>query len=134
VRVVDEAETPRGGQVEVAGAGLRPAGLQAWLRVTDPLPDDQHTHACALVYMSDLTLSHAIVRPHGGFTSRMALTSLDHAAWFHRPFRADEWLLFDQSSPSAAHERGLAIGEVFDTEGVLVATIVQEALLRAARP
>lgn len=117
------------------GAGMAaPARLRAWLRVTEKLPDDQHTHACALVYMSDLTLSHSIMGPHGGLANGMALTSLDHAVWFHRPFRADEWLLFDQGSPTASNARGLAFGEFFDTDGVLVATVVQEALVRPIRP
>ncbi|WP_238441186.1 acyl-CoA thioesterase II [Frankia sp. AgW1.1] len=116
------------------GSGLTaPARLRAWLRVTEKLPDDQHTHACALVYMSDLTLSHSIMGPHGGMAGGMALTSLDHAVWFHRPFRADEWLLFDQGSPTASNGRGLAFGEFFDTDGILVATVVQEALVRPVR-
>jgi acyl-CoA thioesterase II len=115
------------------GSGTAPAQLRAWLRVTEKLPDDQHTHACALVYMSDLTLSHTILGPHGGLAAGTQLTSLDHAVWFHRPFRADEWLLFDQVSPTAAGARGLARGEVFDSDGVLVATVVQEALVRPPR-
>jgi acyl-CoA thioesterase-2 len=63
----------------------------------------------------------------------MRMTSLDHAVWFHRPFRADEWLLFDQASPTASDARGLAFGEFFDTDGILVATVVQEALVRPLR-
>jgi acyl-CoA thioesterase-2 len=117
----------------VGGSEGTPARLRAWLRVTEKLPDDQHTHACALVYMSDLTLSHTILVPHGGMSSGMALTSLDHAVWFHRPFRADEWLLFDQASPTAEGARGIAFGEFFDSRGVLVATVVQEALVRPPR-
>jgi acyl-CoA thioesterase-2 len=115
------------------GGRPAPARMQAWLRVTDTLPDDQHTHACALVYMSDLTLSHSVLRPYGGVGQGMQMTSLDHAVWFHRPFRADEWLLFDQESPTAANARGLAIGEFFDAAGTLVATVVQEALVRPTR-
>ncbi|WP_045875415.1 acyl-CoA thioesterase domain-containing protein [Pseudofrankia sp. DC12] len=115
------------------GSGTAPARLRAWLRVTEKLPDDQHTHACALVYISDLTLSHSIMGPHGGLAGGMTLTSLDHAVWFHRPFRADEWLLFDQGSPTASNGRGLAFGEFFDTDGILVATVVQEALVRPIR-
>jgi acyl-CoA thioesterase-2 len=65
--------------------------------------------------------------------SRIQLTSLDHAVWFHRPFRADEWLLFDQASPTAEHARGLATGELYTQDGVLVATVVQEALIRVPR-
>jgi acyl-CoA thioesterase II len=115
------------------GSGTAPPRLRAWLRVTERLPDDQHTHAAALVYMSDLTLSHSIMGPHGGMGGGMATTSLDHAVWFHQPFRADEWLLFDQGSPVAANARGLAFGEFFDRDGLLVATVVQEALVRPIR-
>ena len=138
VRVIPPAadHPPHGAAVEgyaPATDGAQPARMRAWLRVTETLPDDQHTHACALVYMSDLTLSHSILVPHGGFRHGMQLTSLDHAVWFHRPFRADEWLLFDQESPSAANARGLALGEIFDAAGTLVATVVQEALVRPPR-
>ena len=132
VRVVPDlgVEDTRADNSPAGDSPAPPARLRAWLRVTEPLPDDQHTNACALVYMSDLTLSHSILAPYGGLSSGMMLTSLDHSVWFHRPFRADEWLLFDQASPSAANARGLAFGEVFDTQGVLVATVVQEALTR----
>lgn len=115
------------------GPSPAPGRLRTWMRVTDALPDDQHTHACALVYMSDLTLAHTTLRPHGGYRAGVQLTSLDHAVWFHRPFRADDWLLFDQSSPTAANARGLAVGEVYDTRSTLVATVVQEALIRLPR-
>jgi acyl-CoA thioesterase-2 len=82
--------------------------------------------------MSDLTLLHASLVPH---TDRVhprdvQLASLDHAMWFHRPFRADEWLLYDQVSPSATGARGLSIGRIFDADGVLVATAAQEGLVR----
>ncbi|MDT3438251.1 MULTISPECIES: acyl-CoA thioesterase II [unclassified Pseudofrankia] len=140
VRVVSPADQPaatgEAGEravTPIGGSQPAPARMRAWLRVTEKLPDDQHTHACALVYMSDLTLSHSILSPHGGVGHGMQLTSLDHAVWFHRPFRADEWLLFDQESPTAASARGLAVGEFFDAAGTLVATVVQEALVRPAR-
>ncbi|ONH24819.1 acyl-CoA thioesterase [Pseudofrankia asymbiotica] len=140
VRVVSPADQPAatseageqpGGPVD--GSQPAPARMRAWLRVTEKLPDDQHTQACALVYMSDLTLSHSIRGAEGGAGQGMQLTSLDHAVWFHRPFRADEWLLFDQESPTASGARGLAVGEFFDAAGTLVATVVQEALVRPAR-
>jgi acyl-CoA thioesterase II len=104
-----------------------PALAQVWLRTAGPLPDDPSLHKSVLAYMSDLTLLSASLVPHPGQTVR---ASLDHAMWFHRPFRADEWLLYDQVSPSASGARGLSIGRIFDRHGVLVATAVQEGLVR----
>jgi acyl-CoA thioesterase-2 len=125
--------------VRFAGAsypGTQPPGLQdprhpavtrVWMRTAGQLPDDPVLHKAALAYMSDLTLLSASLVPHPGETVR---ASLDHAMWFHRPFRADEWLLYDQVSPSASGARGLSIGRIFDQRGVLVATAVQEGLVR----
>jgi acyl-CoA thioesterase-2 len=109
-----------------------PAVARVWMRAAGPLPDDPGLHRCLLAYMSDLTLLHASLVPH---TTRLSTgdfqrASLDHAMWFHRPFRADEWLLYDQISPSATGARGLSIGRIFDAAGVLVATAVQEGLVR----
>jgi acyl-CoA thioesterase II len=104
-----------------------PALAQVWMRTAGPLPDDPVLHRAVLAYMSDLTLLSASLVPHPGQTVR---ASLDHAMWFHRPFRADSWLLYDQVSPSASGARGLSIGRIFDQSGVLVATAVQEGLVR----
>jgi acyl-CoA thioesterase-2 len=104
-----------------------PAVTRVWMRTAGQLPDDPVLHKAALAYMSDLTLLSASLVPHPGETVR---ASLDHAMWFHRPFRADEWLLYDQVSPSASGARGLSIGRIFDQRGVLVATAVQEGLVR----
>ncbi|MFF0387455.1 acyl-CoA thioesterase [Kitasatospora sp. NPDC004615] len=111
-----------------------------WLRTASRLPaDDPLLQVCALTYLSDLTLAsttalHLQPHPvHRVTESRVALASLDHAMWFHRPFRADEWLLFAQRSPSAADGRGLAMGEFYDRDGALVASAVQETLLRELR-
>ncbi|MFJ6214164.1 acyl-CoA thioesterase [Streptomyces sp. NPDC092296] len=108
-----------------------------WLRAAAPLPaDDPLLHVCALTYLSDLTLASTTAMhlqpPRFRRTEppRLTLASLDHAMWFHRPFRADEWLLFAQRSPSSSDGRGLAIGEFYDREGALVASAVQEALIR----
>ncbi|WP_035796002.1 acyl-CoA thioesterase [Kitasatospora mediocidica] len=110
-----------------------------WLRSRSPLPpDDQLLQVCALTYLSDLTLASTtalhLQRPRLQRTeppaTTVTLASLDHAMWFHRPFRADQWLLFAQRSPSAADGRGLALGEFYDRDGVLVASAVQETLLR----
>jgi acyl-CoA thioesterase-2 len=104
-----------------------PALAQVWMRTAGPLPDDAALHKCVVAYMSDLTLLSASLVPHPGQTVR---ASLDHAMWFHRPCRADDWLLYDQVSPSASGARGLSIGRIFDRQGVLAATAVQEGLVR----
>ncbi|WP_369125685.1 acyl-CoA thioesterase [Catenulispora rubra] len=108
-----------------------PERRQVWLRTSAPLPDDPHLHTAVLAYVSDLTLlSTTLIRhkllPH----KEVQIASLDHAIWFHRPARADQWLLYDQASPSASGARGLATGRLFTREGTLVATVVQEGLLR----
>jgi acyl-CoA thioesterase-2 len=105
-----------------------------WLRANGELPDDPLLHVCLMTYASDLTLLDSVLRRHGlswadGQTSG---ASLDHAMWFHRPFRADRWLLYDQESPAAAGARGLARGQVFTEEGELVVSVVQEGLVRTA--
>ncbi len=112
-----------------------------WLRTGTPLPsDDPLVQVCALTYLSDLTLAATTalhLQPHRfqrSGPSRVTLASLDHAMWFHRPFRADDWLLFAQRSPSASDGRGLAMGEFYNRDGFLVASAVQETLLRQHRP
>jgi acyl-CoA thioesterase-2 len=122
----------------------RQAGVEeqyVWLKSASPLPgDDPLLHVCALAYLSDLTLASTaamhLQRPRAERKgpSTISLASLDHAMWFHRPFRADEWLLFAQRSPSAADGRGLAQGEFYTRDGLLVASVVQEALVRERRP
>ena len=104
-----------------------------WLRAADRLPDSDVLHRCVLAYMSDLTLLHAGLVPHKVDIERTVRASIDHAMWFHRPFRADEWLLYDQVSPFAGGGRGLSIGRLFDVNGVLVATAMQEGLIRDLR-
>ena len=107
-----------------------------WVRVTDPLPDDPLLHVCLMTYISDLTLLETVVLRHGvGWVDgRTAASSLDHAMWFHRPFRADQWLLYAQESPIAAGGRGLARGQVFTADGDLVVSVVQEGLIRITDP
>ena len=109
-----------------------PAAARLWLRAAGKLSDDQCLHTGVLTYASDLTLLGATLVPHGRVlgTPGIQTASLDHAMWFHRPFRADEWLLYDQVSPSASGARGLAIGRIFTAEGVLAASVVQEGLIR----
>lgn len=109
-----------------------PAVARLWMRAGGALPDDDVLHRALLAYMSDLTLLHASLVPHEDKVTPEDLVraSLDHAMWFHRPFRADEWLLYDQVSPSASGARGLSVGRIFDARGALVATAVQEGLIR----
>jgi acyl-CoA thioesterase-2 len=107
-----------------------PALARMWLRANDRLPDDDALHRCLLAYMSDLTLLHASLVPHQVSIDSIQRASIDHAMWFHRPFRADEWLLYDQVSPSASGARGLSFGRLYNADGVLVATAAQEGLIR----
>lgn len=108
----------------------RPPTHQMWLRANGRLPDDALLHACLVAYASDMTLLDTIMLPHGLIWTEGSQASLDHAMWFHRPFRADEWLLYDQRSPSAAGALGLATGTLFTREGSLAVSVVQEGLLR----
>ena len=103
-----------------------------WMRANGPLPDALPLHQCVLAYASDFTLLDTALIAHGklSFDRDIQLASLDHAMWFHRPFRADEWLLYAQDSPSAYGARGLARGSVFTRDGVLVASVAQEGLTR----
>lgn len=105
---------------------------RVWMRIDGTLPDSPLLHACALAFASDLTLLDAILSVHGEVwgPGGMVGASLDHALWFHRPFRADEWFLYDCSSPSASGARGLATGRMFTQDGRNIATAVQEGLLR----
>lgn len=107
------------------------AQQRVWFRYRDRLPDSQVFHVCALAYMSDMTLIASARVPHPGVVTQTA--SLDHALWFLRPFRADEWLLYDQTSPSADFGRALAQGRIFDQQGRMVAAVVQEGLMRIER-
>jgi len=106
-----------------------------WLRADGELPDDPLLHVCLMTYVSDLTLLDSVLRRHGisWADGQISGASLDHAMWFHRPFRADRWLLYDQESPSAAGARGLARGQVFTDQGELVVSVVQEGLIRPVR-
>jgi acyl-CoA thioesterase-2 len=107
----------------------------SWLRVTGDLDDDPMVHACALAYLSDEDLLGVALLPHSlaGNWDAMMNASLDHAVWFHRPVRADQWLLFDLEGSGIAHSRGHALARVFTEDGVHVATVAQEGLGRARR-
>jgi acyl-CoA thioesterase-2 len=117
------------------GAGTPRFGQHVWIRAKAPLPDDPILHTCALVYASDLTMMDTTLLPHGEshHGRQVQMASLDHAMWFHRPFRADEWLLYAVQSPSASGARGFAEGRIFDRAGNLVVSVVQEGLIRPRR-
>jgi len=104
-----------------------------WIRIAGRLPDDPAIHRAALAYLSDMTLLDTVLVAHGYSISsgRFQVASLDHAIWLHRPFRADEWLLYVQDSPSACGARGLTRGLLYTRAGALVASVAQEGLLRA---
>jgi acyl-CoA thioesterase-2 len=109
-----------------------PPRLLVWIRAAGALPDALLLHQCVVAYASDMTLLDTVALPHGiAWTDRRwQIASLDHAMWFHRPFRADEWLLYAQESPVAAGARGFASGRLFARDGALVVSVVQEGLVR----
>ena len=106
---------------------------QVWFRHRDPLPNDFVLHICALAYLSDLTLLGSAQVHHAEERKHLQVASLDHAMWFMRPFRADEWLLYDQSSPSACGGRALTQGKIYTQTGEMVAAVTQEGLTRYMR-
>jgi acyl-CoA thioesterase II len=110
----------------------RPPEQSVWMRATGQLPDDLPLHQCVLAYASDFSLLDTALIAHGKlmFDKDVQLASLDHALWFHRPFRADEWLLYVQESPSSHGARGYCRGDIFTRQGSLVASVTQEGLLR----
>ena len=106
-----------------------------WIRLKGPLPDDPAIHRAALVFLSDMTLIDTVLVAHGYSIARgqFQTASLDHAVWLHRPFRADDWLLYSQDSPSAQGARGLTRGLLYTRYGLLAATTTQEGLVRKRR-
>jgi acyl-CoA thioesterase-2 len=124
--------TPPGG---IRGDAVRDPDQDTWFRTRGPLPDDPLLHTCIVAYASDLTLlgtallPHPMTDDHPGYM----VASLDHVMWFHRPFRADDWLLYHTHSPSAAAGRGFATGQVFCADGTLAVSVAQEGLVRPVR-
>ena len=112
-----------------------PPHQRIWLRADGTLPDDPVLHACLVTYVSDMTLLDTSLLPHGSgyFDPKVMMASLDHAMWFHRPFRADDWLLYAQETPSAHGARGFARGSIFTRDGSLAVSVVQEGLVRRIR-
>jgi acyl-CoA thioesterase II len=106
-----------------------------WMRADGRLPDDPVLHACIVTYASDMTLLDTTLLPHGisWHDNKVQMASLDHAMWFHREFRADEWLLYHQQTPVSSGSRGLAYGGLWTQAGDLVVTVVQEGLIRLVR-
>jgi acyl-CoA thioesterase II len=103
-----------------------------WVRANGPVPDDRIYQAAVLAYLSDMTLLDAALFAHGTsiFDQSLQVASLDHAMWFHRPCKLDDWLLYTQDSPSASGARGMARGSLFTRSGILIASVAQEGLIR----
>ncbi|GAB6984957.1 acyl-CoA thioesterase II [Nocardioides pyridinolyticus] len=119
--------------------GLDPDGghvsqARMWVRLREGLGDDPVLHTAAFTYASDVSLLGSALAAHDDDPAKIQMASLDHTIWFHRPFRADRWWLYDQWSPSAQGARGLAFGRVFQEDGTLVATVAQEGLTRPRDP
>jgi acyl-CoA thioesterase-2 len=111
----------------------RPPYQQVWIRADGTLPDAPLLlHQCVVAYASDMTLIDTATLPHAipWFDPSVQMASLDHAMWFHRPFRADEWLLYTQESPTATGARGFTTGRLYTRDGVLVVSVAQEGLIR----
>lgn len=136
IRAYFERERPIEMRPVGAPSYARPKGgdpvQNVWIRATAELADDIRLHQCVLAYASDISLLDTALVVHGRsvFDADLMLASLDHALWFHRPFRADEWLLYAQDGPSLSASRGFTRGSVFTRDGVLVASAAQEGLIR----
>jgi acyl-CoA thioesterase-2 len=117
------------------GAQKLPPLRNTWFRAIGSLPDDEALHRCLLAYVSDFYLLDTALMPHGlsMSASNMVIASIDHAMWFHRSLRVDDWLLYATDSPSASGARGFNRGSIFTREGRLVASVAQEGLLRVAK-
>ena len=116
----------------ISRKNFKSPGQKLWMRADGKLPDDPVLHACIVTYASDMSLLDTTLLPHGrSWTEQgIQMASLDHVMWFHRPFRADDWLLYDQTAISTSNARGIASGYIFSQTGELVVTVVQEGLTR----
>lgn len=115
---------------QFARTAAHPPHQRLWLRAAGPLPDDPLLHACIVAYASDMSLLDTALLPHGLHWDSVRGASLDHAMWFHRHFRADQWLLYEQDSPSLSGGRGFARGSIFTRDGRLDVSVAQEGVLR----
>ncbi|MBW2279758.1 MAG: acyl-CoA thioesterase II [Deltaproteobacteria bacterium] len=119
----------------MTGRVERPPYQRVWLRASGALPDGLALHQCVLAYASDLSLLDTSILPHAiNFGPELMAASLDHAMWFHHPFRMDDWVLYVQDSPASSGARGFNRGSVYTREGKLVASMTQEGLIRVIRP
>lgn len=123
------------GEIAIWTAEKRPPSQQVWMRADGALPDDPALHQVIVAYASDMTLLDTALLPHGvaWADDAVQVASLDHAMWFHRPFRADEWLLYDLHSPNAGGARGFTLGRIFTRDGRLAVSVAQEGLIRRRR-
>jgi acyl-CoA thioesterase-2 len=133
-RAFDMRHVPSPIYLEVEGE--RVPRQAVWMRAFGRLPDDPNQHRAALAYASDYSILEPILRAHGvsWTVPGLKIASLDHAMWWHRDARVDEWLLYTQESPSAAGGRGLSLGRIYTREGVLVASVAQEGMVRVPDP
>lgn len=127
----DAIESKQVERILMTDPGTHPPYKHTWIRTRERLPDDPELHLALLAYMSDLDFMSTSMLPHDrDMHKQVQGASLDHSLWFHRPFRADEWLLFAKESPNASGARGFVRGQFFTREGELVATAAQECLIR----
>ena len=129
-RPLDVRHVP--GPIYLNVAGEHVPRQAVWLKTRRPLPDDPDLHRAALAYLSDMTIQESVLRAHGvaWSTPGLKVASLDHAMWWHRFARVDDWLLYVQESPNARGGRGLATGRIYSSEGILVASVAQEITIR----
>ena len=120
------------GEPDVFLTGKHPPERYVWLKATHQLPDTIALHQAMLAYASDFSFITTALKPHGvtWLTPGMQVASVDHAVWFHAPFRADEWLLHVMESPRASGARGLVNGRIYSRDGKLVASTAQQGLIR----
>ena len=124
-------ETKRVESIDFVNPSKRPPYQHMWFRARESLPADTALHQCLLAYASDMGIIGTCTLPHGkSFMTGLMTASLDHAVWFHRPFRFDEWILFAQDSPAAAGSRGFNRGTMYSQDGTLIASVAQEGLIR----
>jgi acyl-CoA thioesterase-2 len=119
----------------ISAAGDRVANQAVWFKAISPLPDDPLLHTALLAYASDYSILQPVFRRHGvpWAAPKLRVASLDHAMWFHRQARVDEWMLYAQESPNASGGRGLAFGRIFSRDGRLIASVAQEGMIRVPR-
>jgi len=112
------------------------ASQRLWMRSAGSLPDDPGIHECVFTFASDMTLLDPVLLKHGRswYTGELRAASLDHTIWFHRPFRMDDWVLYDQHSPAGYGGRALSLGAIYDRGGQRVASVAQEGLIRLSEP